>query len=111
MSGFLCCLQLLVHDLLRADIMDMQLKNVQPPDAWKGAVASKQKAQQDILLAYNERDQALAKVTLLQPSENALLALIRTCHHLYLSQFRGPFMMLSALAALTKAKCHESQPV
>ncbi|EIE19402.1 hypothetical protein COCSUDRAFT_58690 [Coccomyxa subellipsoidea C-169] len=54
-------MQLLVHDLLRADIMDVQLKNVQPPDAWKGAVASKQKAQQDILLAYNERDQALAK--------------------------------------------------
>lgn len=55
-------LQLLIHDMLHADIMDVQLKNVQPPDEWKAAVASKQKAQQDILLASNERDQATAKV-------------------------------------------------
>ena len=60
---FSVTLQHLVHDLLRADIMDVQLKNVQPPDEWKAAVAAKQKAQQDILLAFNERDQALAKVT------------------------------------------------
>lgn len=59
--GFLL-LQHLVHDLLRADIVDVQLNNVQPPDEWKSAVASKQKAQQDIILAYNERDQAIAKV-------------------------------------------------
>ncbi|KAK9914913.1 hypothetical protein WJX75_002251 [Coccomyxa subellipsoidea] len=41
--------------------MDVQLKNVQPPDEWKAAVQSKQKAQQDIQLAFNERDQSLAK--------------------------------------------------
>ena len=55
--------QHLVHDMLRAEIMDVQLKNVQPPDEWKAAVQSKQKAQQDIQLAFNERDQTLAKVS------------------------------------------------
>ncbi len=55
-------LQHLIHDMLHADIMDVQLKNVQPPDDWKTAVASKQQAQQDILLASNERDQSIAKV-------------------------------------------------
>ena len=55
-------LQHLIHDMLRADIMDVQLKNVQPPNEWKAAVSSKQKAQQDIVLAFNERDQSIAKV-------------------------------------------------
>ncbi|CAL8468393.1 g7933 [Coccomyxa elongata] len=75
-------MQHLIHDMLHADIMDVQLKNVQPPDDWKTAVASKQQAQQDILLASNERDQSIAKVNgdlkLAQQSAEIMLEEART---------------------------------
>ncbi|BDA43660.1 hypothetical protein COCOBI_04-6730 [Coccomyxa sp. Obi] len=75
-------MQHLIHDMLHADIMDVQLKNVQPPDQWKAAVASKQKAQQDILLASNERNQAIAKangdLALAQQSAEIMLQEART---------------------------------
>ncbi|GMH43884.1 hypothetical protein BSKO_11818 [Bryopsis sp. KO-2023] len=46
---------------LMATVIDVQLKNIEPPRRWEAAVEAKENAREDINLARNERTQALTK--------------------------------------------------